>query len=532
MLKTLLKKQMAEIFRCYFYDAKKNRKRSVASTVFFFAAFVLVMVVILGGSFTALSVKLCKAFVQAGLDWMYFSILGLLAVFLGVFGSVFNTFSGLYLSKDNDLLLSMPIPVRHIITARLLGVYLIGLMYSGVIIIPAIVVYQIYAGLSASDLLGSILFLLLVSLIVLILSCLLGWVVAKISLKLKNKSFITVLLSLAVFALYYFCYYKAQAMITDLIVNAAAYGAQIKGYAYPLYAFGRVGVGSPPAMLAVSASVIALFLLTCYILSHSFLKIATATGKSERLKHRNASVREKSIFAALLGKEFRRFTASPNYMLNCGFGILLLPLLGIAMLWKGNTIILLLQGIFGTKLGFIYVLACATICMVAAMNDMAAPSISLEGKSLWLLQALPVAPRRILHAKLSVQLLLTFIPALFCCICAEIVLPYSALESLLVLLLPLVYVIFSALFSLCVGLKLPNLTWTNELAPIKQGASVMLAVFGGMGYAIVLAGGFLLGGYHMGTIAYLSIFTLLTAVASLLLYLWLRNRGARIFAEL
>ena len=36
----------------------------------------------------------------------------MLAIVLGAFGSVFNTYSSLYLAKDNDLLLSMPIPVR------------------------------------------------------------------------------------------------------------------------------------------------------------------------------------------------------------------------------------------------------------------------------------------------------------------------------------------------------------------------------------------------------------------------------------
>ena len=55
---------------------------------------------------------------------------------LGAFGSVFNTYSGLYLAKDNDLLLSLPIPVRALMASRLLGVYLMGLMYSAVVILP------------------------------------------------------------------------------------------------------------------------------------------------------------------------------------------------------------------------------------------------------------------------------------------------------------------------------------------------------------------------------------------------------------
>ena len=35
MFGILVKKQMAEIFRGYFYDAKKNKKRSKISTILF-----------------------------------------------------------------------------------------------------------------------------------------------------------------------------------------------------------------------------------------------------------------------------------------------------------------------------------------------------------------------------------------------------------------------------------------------------------------------------------------------------------------
>ena len=48
MLKTLLRKQMMEIFRSYFYDAKKNRQRSKASTAMFIVLFAFLMVGVLG----------------------------------------------------------------------------------------------------------------------------------------------------------------------------------------------------------------------------------------------------------------------------------------------------------------------------------------------------------------------------------------------------------------------------------------------------------------------------------------------------
>ena len=128
--------------------------------------------------------------------------------------------------------------------ARLLSVYLMGLMYSSVVILPAIIVYWCLGEFSPGSVLGSLLLLLSVSLLVLVLSCLLGWVVAKVSLKLKNKSFITVLISLVFFGVYYVFCFRLQYILQDLIANAVVYGKAIQGAAYPLYLLGQAGAGS------------------------------------------------------------------------------------------------------------------------------------------------------------------------------------------------------------------------------------------------------------------------------------------------
>ena len=49
MIKLLVKKQLTEIFRSYFYDAKKNKARSRASTVGFIVLYAIIMVGLLGG---------------------------------------------------------------------------------------------------------------------------------------------------------------------------------------------------------------------------------------------------------------------------------------------------------------------------------------------------------------------------------------------------------------------------------------------------------------------------------------------------
>lgn len=529
MLKQLVKKQMAEIFRSYLYDAKKSQKRAKGTVILYFALFVFLMVGVLGGMFTFVAMMLCDAMAAVDMGWLYFTLMGLVAIFMGAFGSVFNTYSSLYLAKDNDLLLSLPIPLRVIISSRLVTVYLMGLMYSAVVIVPAVIVYWIQVAHSAAVIVGGLLTVAIVSLIVLLLSCLLGWVVAKISLKLKHKSITTVLVSLLGIGLYYFIYFKAQTVISDLVANAVVYGVKIKGAAYPLYLFGRMAEGDWTAMALVSAAVVLLTALTWLLLSRSFLRLATSGGSTGKARYREKKARVRSLPAALLGKECRRFVSSPNYMLNCGLGVLMIPAAGVLLLLKGGEWLGLLKAVLP---GAESTLAISVACLLASMNDMAAPSVSLEGKSLWVLQSLPVSAWEVLKAKLKMQLVFTGIPMLVFLACALPVLGLSPVLSLLAAAGSLLAVLLLALFGLTMGLKMPNLHWTSEITPVKQGGSVALALLGGWAYALLPGGAAMALGRNLHPAVIPAVFCLLTAVLCALLYVWLKNRGAKVFAAL
>ena len=530
MTKILLRKQLAEIFRTYLYDAKKNKARSKGTVIAYFVLFALLMVGLLGGMFTFLAFTL-RSTIVSGYGWFYYLIFALAAVCIGAFGSVFNTYSGLYFAKDNDLLLSLPIPVRTLMASRLLTVYLMGLMYSAVVILPAVIVYWVTVSTAPMALLGGVLLTALISIFVLTLSCALGWVVAKVSRKLKHKSFITVIVSLAGLAIYYFFVFKAQTAIEQLVANAAVYGEKIKGAAHPLYVFGLTGTGDVTAMLLSAAVILALFALTWTLLSRSFLQITTASGASGKVVYREKAVKRRSIDGALFGKELARFTSSPNYMLNSGLGILLLPISGILLLWKGGTVMSLLNEVFTSQSGCAEVLLCTGVCAIASMNDMATPSVSLEGKSLWLAQSLPVKPWQVLRAKLKVQLALTALPALVPLACMAFILPVTAALPL-VFAEALAYIAFSACLGLTLGVARANLTWTSELMPIKQSLAVTISLFGGWLYAVVFAGLYLWQGWKLGAAAYLAIAAAVTFLAAGLLLQWLKTNGARRFAIL
>ena len=128
--------------------------------------------------------------------------------------------------------------------------------------------------------------------------------------------------------------------------------------------------------------------------------------------------------------------------------------------------------------------------------------------------------------------LLTGVPMLFCALCMVITLPGGALEKVLLVVVALLYTLLSALAALALGLKMPNLTWTNETTPIKQSGCVMLALFADWFYAIALGGLYFLCGRYLSAAAYLALAAAITAAVCALLLRWVKQRGTRIFAAL
>ena len=205
MLKVLLKKQLLEINRSIFFNQKTGDRRSKGAIAVFIGLFA-VLLLFLMAMFGFAAYALATIFIPQGLSWFYFSAVGGLSILFGVFGSVFNTYATLFLAKDNDLLLSMPIPVKYILISRLLGVYLMGLIYSALVSLPGAIIYIIIAKTGVKGVIGSLSLIVLISVFVFILSCGLGYIVAKIATKLKNRGIVTEIISLVFIGLYYFCY--------------------------------------------------------------------------------------------------------------------------------------------------------------------------------------------------------------------------------------------------------------------------------------------------------------------------------------
>ena len=533
MLGTLLKKQLMEIFRGYFYDTRKNKARSKAATIGLIVLFLVLSVGMLGGMFYSMAAGLSGPLVNAGLGWLYFAMVGLLAVFVGVLGSAFTTYSGLYLAKDNDLLLSMPIPVRTIVAARAFSVYLMGLFLSAVVVIPALIAYGQIVPPTASTVLGGTVFLLLVSAIVLVLSCLLGYGVARLSVKLKNKSWITTILALVFLGIYYAFYFKGMELLQDFILHLDEYTGKIGAKLSFLKAFGEVGEGKISAILISAAVVFILCAAVWTVLMRSFTKIATADRSGGKAVYREKAAKERGVLKALESKEFGRFIASSNYMLNCGLTVVFLPVIGILLLVKGREVLPAVETVFSQFPGLVLVLLVAVICSLASMVDIVVPSVSLEGNMLWITQTLPVGGSRVLLAKVKMHLLLAAPLSLISSAVIAVILSSDIMGTMALVITPLCMCVFEAMLGLTVNLKSHRFDWINEVEVIKRGAAVGITLGVSFGAVIVPALLYLiLLQWFVGVEIAMFIYSATLLIAAGIMYKKIKDDGDAKFAEL
>ena len=533
MIKALFKKQLAEVFSFLFMDSKRKTRRTGKSLVVYLLVYGA-LIAYLCGFFAVIAKHLCEALVPMGLTWFYFAIVGLIALVLGVFGSVFNTYASLYLAKDNDMLLAMPILPRYILFVRLVGVYFSGLFFELIVMLPATVVFFIYGAPTVLGAVFAVLIPFVLSFFVLTLSCLLGLLVAAISVRVKRKSLVITVISLSFLGLYMWGYTKIMSSLTELLAAAGDIAERVKGPLFPFYHMGLAAEGKPVSMLIFSGIALGAFVVSFLLLARSFLVVATTNRGGVKKAYKRGNATQKSVAKALLVKEWKRFLASPTYILNCALGALFLPVAGVALLFFREDVMAFLPafaGLLGDE-DMLSLLLAGVACMMCTMIDVTAPSVSLEGKNLWIVRSLPVTAQQALYAKLALHLLIAIPPAVVALPCLLIAFQPSWPFVILIPLVTLLFILLEALVGLFMNLKAPNFTWTSEMVPVKQSLSVTVTLLGSMGAVFALGGLYVLLREHIAPVLYLLLVCVFLACACAGLFYWLRKRGAEIFASL
>ena len=218
-------------------------------------------------------------------------------------------------------------------------------------------------------------------------------------------------------------------------------------------------------------------------------------------------------------------------MMNCGLGLVFMIAAAVFLFIKRADALVLMSQL-ELPAGTLGVIGTLAVGLMAGMAPFTAPSVALEGKTLWIIRTMPVRSSQVLRAKLRMGLILTLPAALLLLAAAAFVVKDVPVCLCMGLTGVLLTVATNAL-GLVENLRHPGLGWLNETQAVKQSMSVLFTML--LNWAILLAMGllwFLLLSEHMTAQAYLLVWSALLAVLSILMERWIATRGVHRFESL
>ena len=473
MLKTLLRVRMAALLAAFTGQSRKRKSQTKGKAagyailmLYCFCAFVFLF-------YTSFS-QLAAAFFPAGLGWLYFAMFAIMAFALMFIGSVFTAKSQLFEAKDNELLLSMPVPPGMILLSRMAALLAMNFVLELVVALPVFVSWLQYGETSGTGITAFVVIVLALPLFSLAVSCLFAWLVSLVTSHMRNTTAVTMVISVVFMLAYFLFCFRMNSYVTQLAANGAAIAGAL-GSAAPLVWLGRAAADGSLADLGLTLLWTVLpFVLAYVLLNRSFIRIVTTRRGQVKVRYEKKAMRASSQDAALYRRELARLTSSSGYMLNAGLGLVFELVLAVLAVVKRRELLGALTAIpeLYAAAAPILLLACM---MVSGMVFFTASSVSLEGKSYWIVRSMPVETKKVLQAKLSLSNSLAIAPALLMTLAAALALRLPAAETALLLACQLLFVLLTANVGLMEDLRHCNLDWINETQAAKQGAGAAVA---------------------------------------------------------
>ena len=546
MIKALLKKQLLELFSMFLYDRKKRRVAGKKAALFI-GLYILLFVMVLGYS-AMMAIGLGSSYLVQfpACAWAYYGMGAIVALSLAIIGSVFITYNTIYKAKDNEFLLSLPIAPSKLLFVKLFSVWLSGFMWESLVLLPFFVVSYIMAPslITPLGIIFQILLWLGLSFVILFMTAILGWVVAKIATHAgRFKTLIVVILFLAGTAGYMALVAQLPNGMETLINDPESV---IEGFVsfVPAFAFGKGCLGDPiygSIFFAISA---ALFALVYWMLSITFTKIVTSNGKGKAVRSEKRQDKARSVNRTLIGREFRHFFSNPMYILNTSLGYIFMPIIGILAIVNRGTIQIALNDfvaqidtpepelVKALIIALMPVLIFAAVMLLCGTSVITAPSVSLEGKKISILQSLPISMKQVLWSKIEFHCLIALPFTLSSVILIAIGLSLDPLNIILITALAAIIVFFYGIFGLICNLKWPMLDWKNENVALKQSMAVLICMLVGFLAPILITVLYFFIASVVPPFLFLIAIGAVLAIFCWLMLRWINTKGAEKFQYL
>ena len=411
----------------------------------------------------------------------------LFSCILSFITSIYKAQGTLFSSKDYDLLMALPIRNSTILTSKILSLMSINYIGTALVIVPASIVYFIYNGsLSWTFFIILIIGLIFIPMIPIISASILALTnsapfptITFISSRFKHKNIVTTVVGMIAFLLIMILSMNMQNYINEFIANSDSIVKGLSSIYLPAMYLKEALVNYDIfALIKFILISIVPFLIFILVFSKTFKVINGKLSESyKKANYKVSKLEASSVIKSLITQEVRRYFATPIYVMNTAFGMVLLVAASIATLFVSKETLVEFLG-YPEIANMIPVEILVFLVFTIGLSCTTNSSISLEGNRLWILKSLPIEPNDIFKGKIITNLIITIPASIIANVFFYIGLKFDIKYLIFNLVISIVFAIVSAILGIIINLYFPKMEWTNPTTVVKQSASVMITILG------------------------------------------------------
>lgn len=539
-LLSLLKATMSQDMSLFRIKARnESRARKIVLPI------VLALLVMFSvGSYVAI---LAEELAPSHLTYIVLTIFIMVTSLLTIIEGVYKSQGILFEARDNELLFSLPITQSKIFFIRIFKLITFQFLYNSLFMLPAIIVYAIYEKTNVSFYLISTVMLVLLPIIPTILGCIFGYIIKGLSAKFKARNIMQVLFTSLILLGIFYVSFNMQSMVANIVQNANSIQEIITKIYYPagLYINLIQNFNILDLVTLLAINIVPAFVFV-YVASIFYFKINSKLGEKGNgnkkvgvAKTTEKTYRVRTQLSGLIHKEMKRFFSSPVFMVNAGFGMVLMIAVTFALSINFDGMInSMMQGMeteipipIGEIKNMMPKVFYGFVIFISCMTSMTSSMISLEGKSFNITKSLPVETEKILLSKVLTSNILSIPIFLICDVIFFIAFKVAIIDIVFILLASIVMPTLTALIGILMNLKYPKMNATSDTEVVKQSMSSMLSVFMGM-FVAILSIAIMIMGNNYNTNLFVALELLTFSIITFMLWRILKKYGAKRFKEI
>ncbi len=467
----------------------------------------LILAAFVVGSVVFMADGILYAFIAMNMPDLLLSTVIMLCMAMTLVVGFFHVFSVLYFSKDNAFLAGLPISSRTVMAARLAVVLLGEMSLTMLVFLPICILYGIRTGQNVLFYIKAFLAAPLIPCLPLAVATLLSSLLVRVSSLFRHRDRWAViggfLLIALVIPLQMQVYRIPEDAGADFFMNIISNNkAMLEGLlgGIPPVLWATAGVSGQGAwsllylLLFLFASFAAV-VLPVLVGGRQYLQLsilqneAYQSTRRVKLNARDFALR-RSPMTALFFREWREVLRVPAYALNGLIGIVMLPIMMIALFFgmEGSSE---LSALLGDLLRFAggvkaTLFAAAAMAAVSTVNMAGATAISREGRHMSFTRSIPVPYATQLMAKQLFGFSINFLTCLTTAVTLIVLMPSQLIYILAAFVMGLLFGFAANGMSLALDASHPRLNWRNETEAIKQNPMALLSMFLGVAAAGLL----------------------------------------------